>query len=95
MAGIEEISGQRGHGYYWVRFNGIPLRVLFLCCALGICVSFKAFIREVKHHVYVKRQTRICRLLFIISTHKIKGKSNHEEKGHILVQWFLAFFIAK
>ena len=29
MAGIEEISGQRGHGYYWVRFNGIPLRDLF------------------------------------------------------------------
>ena len=37
--------------------------------------------REVKHHVYVKRQTRICttwpsfsftcRLLFIISTHKL------------------------
>ena len=21
MAGIEEISGQRGHGYYWVRFK--------------------------------------------------------------------------
>ena len=42
--------------------------------------------REVKHHVYVKRQTRICitwpsfsftcRLLFIISTHKLVVSHN-------------------
>ena len=39
MAGIEEISGQRGHGYYWVRFNVIPLRVLFFLLRFGNLVS--------------------------------------------------------
>ena len=42
--------------------------------------------REIKHHVYVKRQTRICtrwpsfsftcRLLFIISSHKLVASRN-------------------
>ena len=51
----------------------------------ALCV-LQLFIREVKHHVYVKQQTQICttwpsfsftcRLLFIISTHELVVSRN-------------------
>ena len=63
-------------------------------------------IREVQHHVYVKRQTRICttwpsfpftcRLLFIISTHKLDVSRNFLSI-RIVLSWFypLIFYFEK
>ena len=59
-------------------------------------------IREVKHHVYVKQQTRIgatwpsfsiaCRLLFIISTHKLVVSGNSLSIRIVLSSFFLLIF---
>ena len=66
------------------------------------CVTFKAFIGEVKHHVYVKRQTRICttwpsfafscRLLFIISTDKFVVSRNFLSTRIVLSCFYLLIF---
>ena len=58
--------------------------------------------RKVKHHVYVKRQTRICttwpsflftyRLLFIISTHKLAASRNFLCKRIVLSCFYLLIF---
>ena len=57
---------------------------------------------EVKHHVYVKRQTRICitwpsfpvtcRLLFIISTHKLVVVPNFLSIRIVLSCFYLLIF---
>ena len=58
--------------------------------------------REVKHHVYVKRQTRICttwpsflftcRLQFIISTHKLVVSRNFLSIRIVLSCFYLLIF---
>ena len=58
--------------------------------------------REVKHHVNVKRQTRIfalwpsfpltCRLLFIISTHNLVVSYNFLSIGNVLSCFYLLIF---
>ena len=58
--------------------------------------------REVKHHVYVKRQTRICttrpsfsitcRLLVIISTHKLVISPNFLSVKIVLSRFYLLVF---
>ena len=55
-------------------------------CTVGLFAGFNLVIGEVKHHLYVKRQTRICttwssfpltcRLRFIISTHNLVVSRN-------------------
>ena len=66
------------------------------------CPSISSVIREVKHHVYVKRQTRICttwpsfpitcRLLFTISTHKLVVSHNFLSKRIALDSFFFCSF---
>ena len=61
-------------------------------------------IREVKHHVYVKRQTRICttwpsfpfacRLLFIISRHKLVVSRNFFSRCFCLLIFYLNLIFA-
>ena len=68
----------------YIFYPGQYLRVIVWCTTYGVLEGFRHInkdIREVKHHVYVKWQTRIytmwpsflftCRLLFIISTPKL------------------------
>ena len=58
--------------------------------------------REVKHHVYVKQRTQVCttwqsfpftcRLLFIISTHKLVVSRNFLTKRIVLSCFYLLIF---
>ena len=75
---------------------------LFLGWLLGTRRS--ALIREVKHHVHVKRQTRICtprpsfiftcRLLFIFSTYKLVVSRNSSiHKNKLFEMLFSAHFL--
>ena len=66
------------------------------------CPSTSHVTREVKHHVYVKRQTRICstwqsfsityHLPFIISTRKLVVSRNFLSIGIVLSCFFLLIF---
>ena len=75
---------------------------LFLGWLLG--TRWSALIREVKHHVHVKRQTRICtprpsfiftcRLLFIFSTYKLVVSRNSSiHKNKLFEMLFSAHFL--
>ena len=75
--------------FSWVLIKGLPEAEILV-------------IREVKDHVYVKRQTRICttwpsfpfscRLLFIISTHKLVVSSNFLPIREFLSCFYLLIF---
>ena len=77
------------------------LRIFNLNLTFAVC--HKGDSREVKHHVYVKRQTRIvprdqvssitCRLLFIISTHKLVVLPNFLSIRIVLSCFFSARFL--
>ena len=89
----------------YIFYPGQYLRVIVWCTTYGVLEGFRHInkdIREVKHHVYVKWQTRIytmwpsflstCRLLFIISTPKLVVSRNFLSIRTVLSCFYLLIF---
>ena len=72
---------------------------------MGLFAGFNLVIGEVKHHLYVKRQTRICttwstflltcRLRFIISTHNLVVSRNFLSIRIVLSFFYLPIFYSE
>ena len=97
------------HRNFLVHKHGRRFIVLYTnMAAVTSCKNglFSAYSWEVKHHVYVKRQTWICttwsslrpctcRLLFIISTHKLVVSCNLLSIRIFLVVFICSFSILR